>query len=137
MPMQRFGFVLLLALTVAVCGAGCSTSSGPPSYKLSGDITFDNQPIPKGEIVFTPDGSKGNSGPQGVAAIEGGKYDTSKPGGSGIGGGPTKIRVTGQTADGKLMCEYEYSEELPKKDSTLEIKVPATAANRKPPSPEI
>ncbi|WP_425617023.1 hypothetical protein NA78x_000689 [Anatilimnocola sp. NA78] len=127
----------LLALVAAVALAGCNTASGPPSYTLTGDITFDNQPIPKGQIVFTPDSSQGNSGPQGVATIQGGKFDTSKDGGSGIGGGPTRVRVTGQAEDGKLLCEYEYSVELPKQSSTLEIKVPASAANRKPPTPEI
>ncbi|QDU31205.1 hypothetical protein ETAA8_63580 [Anatilimnocola aggregata] len=117
---------------------GCEMKSGPPTYKLSGAITFDGQPIPKGMIVFTPDSSKGNSGPQGVAMITDGKYDTSTANGSGVGSGPTIVRVMGEGgAESKLICEYEYSVDLPPQDSELPISVPATAANRKPPSPEI
>ena len=83
-------------------------------------------------IVFTPDTSAGNSGPQGVATIKDGKYDTAAPEGRGLAGGPTLIRVTGQGADQSLMCEYEFRAELPKDDSTLKIEVPPTAAQNRP-----
>lgn len=126
--------VALLGLTLST---GCNHQSGPPRYKLSGEITFAGQPIPNGQIVFTPDNAKGNSGPQGVATIKDGKYDTSTIEGRGVGGGPTVIRVTGQGESNALLCEFEQSVDLPKQDSQHKIEVPPTAGTRKPASPEI
>jgi hypothetical protein len=126
----------LIALGLAL-SAGCNSQSGPPRYKLKGEITFAGQPISNGQIVFTPDNAKGNSGPQGVATIKDGKYDTSAPDGRGVGSGPTIIRVTGQDETNVLICEFEESVDLPKQDSERKIEVPATAGTRKPASPEI
>lgn len=125
----------ILALVFAC--PGCNSQKGPPRFKLSGEVTFAGQPIPNGQIVFTPDTAKGNSGPQGVATIKDGKYDTSALDGRGVGGGPTLIRVTGQGEPNMLICEFEESVDLPKQDSERKIEVPATAGNRKPASPEI
>jgi len=101
-------------------------------------VTFDGQPIPAGEIILTPDAAKGNSGPQGVAEIRDGKYDTAwgKPV-RGAAGGPTVFRVTGMTGpQGKALCEYELKADLPREDTTYDIKVPKSAAPKRQ-APEI
>lgn len=137
MIMFRFSFIVLCA-SVLIAATGCNQNSGTTRYQLSGEVTFAGQPIPSGTIIFTPDSSQGNSGPQGVAIIKDGKYDTAAPTGKGIGGGPTIIQVTGQAADNQqLICEFEEKVDLPKQNAERKIEVPATAANRKPPSPEV
>ena len=127
---------LTLATLILATFAGCGGDGSPQRFHLSGDVTFDGQPIPAGMIVFTPDGAKGNSGPQGTAEIKDGKYDTSAEGGMGIGGGATVVRVTGLSGT-KLLCEYEDQVDLPKEDSIHNVEVPASAANKKPATPEI
>ena len=125
--------LFLLGLVV-----GCG-DSGPPRLRLSGAAKFDGEPIMYGDVVFTPDGAKGHSGPQGFANIRDGKYDTSDSGGKGYAGGPTVVRVTGFTGEGgKLICEYEWSVDLPTTDGTYDIDVPkAGAAGAKKGNPDI
>ena len=122
-------------LLLGVCG--CS-DSGPKAYHVSGEAKVDGQPIPYGQVVFTPDGAAGNSGPQGVAEIHDGKYDTSESGGHGVAGGPTVVTVSGMDKPGgKVLCEYEYKVDLPKADSKLPIDVPGLKGGPKQAPPEI
>jgi hypothetical protein len=52
--------------------------SGKPSGRVDvwGTVNFKNQPVPAGLIIINPDLSKGNDGPQGMAEIRDGKFDT-------------------------------------------------------------
>lgn len=125
---------LLLVLGVL---AGCSDSE-PKRFRVSGEVTFDKQPIAHGEILFTPDGTKQNSGPQGIARIKDGKFDTAGTDGKGIAGGPTVVRITGFTAQGgKILCETELRFDLPRSDSTQSFDVPAKEAFKGKQGPEI
>ena len=119
----------LAALALFACGLlGCG-GKGENRHRLSGEAEFDGRPIAYGDVLFTPDGAKGNKGPQGIAPIRGGKYDTSAAGGKGIAGGPTVIRVTGfESEGGKLWCEYEWSVDLPREGGTFKIEVPKQGA---------
>jgi len=93
------GLLLVLGL-LAGCGGG-----GPKRHRVSGTVTFGGQPIPYGEVVFTPDAAKKNSGPQGKAPIKDGKFDTSFSDGMGAGSGPTVARVNGLTGPGgRTLC---------------------------------
>src|SRR5262245_42551878 len=117
----------------AVVLTGC-TESGPHRFRVSGEAKFAGQPIPYGDVLFTPDGAKQNSGPQGIANIRDGKYDTAAAGGKGIAGGPTVVHVTGLSGPppgAKLLCEYEYTVDLPRTDTTHAVEVPASAAPKK------
>lgn len=126
--MRWLGAAVLLA---GVAASGCS-DSGPKSYHVSGAVTLDGQPIPFGEVIFTPDAEQNNSGPQGIAQIHDGKYDTRAPGGKGAAGGPTVIRVNGMSGPGgKTLCEQELKADLPRQDTTHDINVPKKA----PPKP--
>ena len=123
--MIRRTMVGLLACAFVACAA----NEGPKRFRVSGETTFDGQPIVHGDVLFTPDGAKGNSGPQGIAQIRNGKFDTAAPDGKGIAGGPTVIRVTGLTGPGgKLVCEYEMKADLPQADGFYDIAVPKSAA---------
>lgn len=127
----------VLAIGLAGCGGG---ESGPPLHSLSGAATFDGQPIPAGRISFTPDAAASNEGPGSGAAIADGRYET--PSDAGIVSGPHVIVVEGydgvpvESSEGgtdergtPLFPAYEMRADLPEGGGTLDIEVPASAAN--------
>lgn len=125
-------YLLFLGLCVSL--AGCSAGKSK-SYGVSGAATFNGNPIPVGRIYFDPDPTKNGAGPQGVAEIKDGRYDTAKNG-KGIVGGAYNIRVEGfdgqeseRSPLGKpLFVMHTQSVELPAKNEQLDIDVPASAA---------
>ncbi|MGD9714680.1 MAG: hypothetical protein AB7V46_21865 [Thermomicrobiales bacterium] len=119
-------------------GIGCGGDSGPKRLRLWGTANYDGKAIPYGDVLFTPDGTKQNSGPQGIAQIRNGRYDTAGSEGKGFAGGPTVVRVTGLTGPGgKLLCEYEYRVDLPREDGAHNIEVPRQVAPKKGTGPDI
>ncbi|MCA8999629.1 MAG: hypothetical protein KDA80_21720 [Planctomycetaceae bacterium] len=132
----------LLAVSVLGCGGGNSVTT----YDLSGNVTFDGQPIPVGRILFTPSGEE-NAGPAGYAVIRDGKFDTKAEGGKGHTGGAMRIHIEGLKApemkpdpenpsvqievSEMLFPPYQTMGELPQEESTMDFDVPKTAANRK------
>ena len=117
---------MLFAGIVLVAGCGPDEKL----YDVSGTITFDGQPIPKGLIFFDP--APGTPGTQGFANIENGKFDTSVPDkGRGIRGGTYLIRISG--FDGKeaaeapfgtaLFPEHELTRDLPAQNQTFDYDV--------------
>jgi len=128
----------LSLLLFAILCTGCFGEGGPTRYRVSGKVTFGGRPVPYGEVLFTPDSSKGNSGPQGIATIQNGKYDTVGSRAPGVAGGPTIVQVMALSdASGKLLCEYQFGVELPKSNSTQDIDIPATARNKNGSGPGI
>jgi hypothetical protein len=128
---MRSMMVMILLGVVVVGLVGCTSGDGQTRFRVSGDATFDGKPIPFGDVLFTPNGAKKNSGAQGIATIRDGKFDTAQ-GGKGVGGGPMIVRVTGLSAQGgQLLCEYEYEADLPQQDSAQKIDVPAKAGAKK------
>lgn len=132
----------VLAILLAGGLIGCGSSDGPETHHVSGEVSFDGKPIPHGLIRFTPDTSKGNSGPPGYAIIKDGKYDTSAEGGQGHVSGPMIVQIEGsETPAGEpqtdetgaeldikmLFTGYQTKAELPKEDSTKSFEVPAAA----------
>jgi len=132
----RYVQICLPVLILAVAFTsflGCG-DDGPKRYDLSGSVTFGDDPIPAGTIVFEPDSSKGNSGPQGVAQIVDGKFDTSD-GDKGPIGGPHIVRITGFASLPEsendpvqpLFQEYNIEIDLPTESGPMDFKVPADA----------
>lgn len=119
-------WLILGCLPWVLLGCG-SEPEGPTRYQVSGTVTYDGKPVPKGFITFSPDTSKGNKGPGSGAPIENGKYAT--PEGKGIVGGAYVISIRGsdgiptteegeEVPDGKeLFSPYETRIDLPKEDS--------------------
>ena len=113
--------VILSVLVLSACGP-----REEKLHRVSGRVTFDGKPIPKGYIRFSPTGE----GPMGYANILDGQYDTAQ--GSGIRGGAYDVVVGG--FDGKqvpdapfgnaLFPEYTGQAELPAEDSTYDLNVP-------------
>ncbi len=128
------------ALLLVTLSVGCGKDEG---NRVSGMITFNGQPVPAGKIYFTPDTSKGNSGPTGYADITNGRYDTASETGKGIFHGAMIVAVEGIDPAAKpagggegaedvtstvLFARYETTAEIAGGESTLDIEVPAEAA---------
>ncbi|TWT73998.1 hypothetical protein [Allorhodopirellula solitaria] len=79
------GFTLVIA--------GCGPSE-PGRYQISGNVTYQGDPVQHGTIMFEPDTSKGNSGAAGSAAIVDGKFDSAQDG-TGFSGGPQIVSIQG------------------------------------------
>lgn len=125
---------LLLALTPFVCLSlfGCGPG-GPERFHVSGQVTHKGQPVPAGTIIFEPDFSKGNDGPQGRALIKAGAFDTAAADGIGTVGGPHNITILGTdgqnptetSPQGKpLFAPFITTAELPKGNGKLDFTVP-------------
>ena len=83
---RNFFFVLLLA---GFSVAGCGGTDG--RYTRSGQVTFDGQLVPAGEIRFEP--AAGNQGAGAVAVIQNGYFAT--PSGQGAAAGPHRVTIIG------------------------------------------
>lgn len=128
---MRSILVLLSALALSV--SGCGVDDGRES--LSGNVTFDGQPLVYGEIVFRP-----TEGPEGTATIRDGKYDT-EDGGLGIKKGPNTVIITGyaaepavntdetKTSDAAAPLFSGYQQQADLNSATFDIAVPKDAAN--------
>lgn len=102
----RVAFVAVaLAVFFVTVPAGC----GPraiPRFDLSGTVTYEGKPVPRGYIVFRPDREAGRDGPGAQADIRDGTYATLP--GQGTIGGPHVVQVYG--FDGK---PYEIPAGMP------------------------
>ena len=87
-----FGLLLVGCFLASLSGCGWG-SSGPSRSSVRGHVTYAGKPIPKGLIRFTPDHSKGNSGPGATADINDGVYQTDS--GKGVVSGPHVVVITG------------------------------------------
>lgn len=125
---------LIAVLSVCLIGGCGSTPEGPPRFQVSGSVTYDGKPVPKGFITFEPDSAAGNKGPGGGAPIVNGKYKTYAD--KGVVGGPHLVKIVGydgvsasvegeQLADGKpLFSTYETKFDFPKQNGTRDFTVP-------------
>lgn len=124
------GLAAVLAAAMLPLG-GCGGQSGPARYDLSGTVTYDGQPVPAGEVVLEPDGSKGNTGPGSLATIRDGKYQTEPA--MGVVGGAYIARITGfdgvpvgDLSQGTpLFSNYTTTIDLPHEAATHDFQVPA------------
>lgn len=111
---------------------GCNK---PKSDRLTieGAVTWKGQPVPAGRVYFSPDESKGGSGPQGHALITNGRYDTGEEKSKGCHIGPHFAEVHGFDGQGDegfgtpLFAPYSISIDVPAEGGTLDLEVPANA----------
>ena len=85
----RAFFVIWLLL--AACCAGCSQSIVVEKTTVSGTVTYNGQPVEKGEIRFLP--KSGTAGPLASGAIVDGKYTVTAAGGVPV--GTHKVEIVG------------------------------------------
>jgi len=118
-------FALLLA----------SCSKNPTGrVDIWGAVTYKGQPVPAGVIIINPDLSKGNDGPQGMAEIKDGRYDTRSLD-KGAPSGAAILMIDGfdgvpqgdQTLGKALFVGYKLSLDIPNEPTEKNIEVPETA----------
>ncbi|WP_146431112.1 hypothetical protein [Blastopirellula retiformator] len=111
---------------------GCSGGDAADAFRIQGTVTHQGKPVPIGSIIFQPDGSKGNSGAYGSAAIKDGQFDTRNNGQPMVGGPHLVIVEAFDGVDpnpdfapyGKSLGEsYQEAFELPEEDTTLNIEL--------------
>ena len=117
------------------CGGG---TDGPQRYPLSGSVTFDGEPVPKGFLTLSPDTEKGNKGPQGGVEIIDGKYEV--PEEKGHVGGDYIVQIVGfdgvpyeeegeTVKDGKeLFPTFETKVSFPKESSEKDFTIPTASS---------
>jgi hypothetical protein len=66
---MRFISFCLLLLSVVL--TGCSGKDGPEKVTVTGEVTFNGDPLPEGEIIFRGDSGKGAAS---AGKIKDGKY---------------------------------------------------------------
>jgi hypothetical protein len=123
---------LLVCILLSSLNA-CSNES-PSRFDLSGTVTFDGRPVPAGLIAINPDLSKGNDGPQGLAEIRDGRFDTRSLD-KGAPSGPVILMIDGfdgvaqaESPYGKpLFLGYKLRVDLPAAASEKNIDVPKSA----------
>jgi hypothetical protein len=125
----------------AVSTLGCGTSDGPERLNVSGTVSFRGQPVATGAVYFTPDAKRGNRGPQGMARIYNGKFETTDRG-KGIMAGPQIVEIRGfgpastsgdmtPFSRGKpLFPPYSLEIEATDEKTTFDFDVPESAARR-------
>ena len=72
---RRASFLRGAVVAAAIVCAGCG-DDGAARYDMTGAVTFDGKPVPKGYVRFAPDKDAGASGPGASATILDGVYKT-------------------------------------------------------------
>jgi hypothetical protein len=130
LSLRRFGSAacVVAGLAAAVLATGCGGPLDNGRHRVSGRISFAGKPVTHGEIVLTPDGARGNSGPQGIAPISDGRYDTAGTRAPGVAPGPVVARVTALAGPrGPLVAEYEVRFDVAPGGTEYDIEIPAEA----------
>ncbi len=133
MNQNQFAILLtgLVCLLSQSCGGGGSSKK---LFDVSGSVTFAGKPVPYGSVLFVADADEGNSGPQGVATIENGKFNTAEAG-RGVVGGAYTVIIKGRSqqstddedeghADPPLFMDYQTAVEFPLENTVQEFEVP-------------
>lgn len=126
------GAIVCGAVAALAATAGCG-GDGPPRYRVCGAVTYHGEPVPGGVIFFDPDVAGGNSGLQGFAEIQAGRYDTSRGAGKGITGGGYVLRVRGfDAATGNplpLFDERRITVDFPRGNAMHDIDISDAASH--------
>ena len=126
-PLRRVVFASGL-----LCACGCfGPDSGPERFEVSGTVTLDGAPAPRGEVFFAPDTKKGNTGPGAVTNVVDGRYRTTE--GKGVTPGPHLVNIVafdgipaGDMPDGRPLTTktYQVEVDLPAENSVQDFDVP-------------
>lgn len=134
----RFGTsacAVAIACISLLAGSGCGKSDSQ-RVAVWGDVTWKGQPVPYGVVYFSPDTKKGNSGPQGFALIQDGRYDSRDAKSKGCVTGPLVAVVQGCSGEGRngtfpygqpLFAPHELTLEVPADGGQLDLRIPDSA----------
>lgn len=116
-----------LAFGVGIGAAGCANSDGAAAVPVSGTVTYQQRPVPKGSVQFVPDVGRGAFG-----VIEDGKFTLSTYGNNdGAIPGKHKVAViysepdTKKRKDGDTAEKYLIPQRLSSPETSgIEIEIP-------------
>ncbi|QDV49680.1 hypothetical protein [Gimesia fumaroli] len=92
--------LMLMGAGLTMMLLGCGSSSGPELIDVSGEVSYQSEPIQDGVIKFVP--TQGSQAPRRTAAIKEGEYDASGRGALGVGTYKIEIMAySGEPADTK------------------------------------
>lgn len=127
--------VLLFGGLCCLLSQSCGSGGGSEKlYHVSGTVTFAGKPVPYGSVLFVADAEEGNTGPQGVATIEDGKFDTAKAG-RGVVGGAYTVIIKGRSTQSSqeddegagnppLFSDFQMTALFPEENSIQKFEVP-------------
>lgn len=102
----------LVALALAIGLIGCGGNEGPPTYPVSGTVTYKGNPLVDGQIAFRPDESKGGTGPMHAADIVDGTFSVEAT------EGPKRVEIYGSwVVPGEFVVAPGSGKKFPKKAS--------------------
>lgn len=97
--MARYG-LMMAALSLAVCG-GCG-KDGPEKASVSGTVTYNGEPIPRGVVAFIP--AEGTSGPTAGGSVVDGEFDIDDEKGPVL--GKHLVSISGTRPTGRMVDVY-------------------------------
>lgn len=113
--MSRFCLHCWITLGVCLLVAGCGSAGDPCS--VSGEVSFDGQPVVEGDLRFFPvDGTPGRGA---GAKIQQGKYEI--PADSGLMAGSYRVSITAFRATGR---QIPNPEQMPGEPATVDEVLP-------------
>lgn len=121
---------LVACFIAALLAAGCGPRDTRIRNRVTGTVTYAGEPVAAGEILFIPDGEKMNSGPEGLAVIKNGRFDTRGTRAPGIDGGAMVVEVTGFLDEQRRkIMTYSFKTELGRSpEMTLDIEIDKKSA---------
>lgn len=123
------GVLVACGITVILL-AGCGPRDTRIRNRVTGTVTYAGEPLAAGEILFMPDGEKQNSGPEGLAVITNGRFDTRGTRAPGIDGGAMVVEVTGYLDEQRTkVMTHSFKAELGRSpEMTLDIEIDKSSA---------
>jgi hypothetical protein len=127
---MKGGVFAVCAIAVIVL-VGCGPRDTRVRNRVTGTVTFSGEPVSAGEILFMPDGEKQNSGPEGLAVIANGRFDTRGTRAPGVDGGPMVVEVNGYLDDQRRKgVTYSFKTELGRSpEMTIDIEIDKKSVN--------
>jgi hypothetical protein len=125
---------LLVLVTVGIVQSGCSYSSRPPTYPVTGTVTLQGKPVAGAAITFVPTGDAGEAA-SAISDSEGKYALTTWQAGDGARSGEYRVKISKQEqriVDPSKMVQNLSIEEEQK--IYVESKKPAPPAKRLIPS---
>ena len=104
--MVKLNWLICFLGLVSLLGCG---KAAPALTEISGTVTFKGQPIPAGDVNFSPDVSI-SGGQSRMYMVKDGKYDSAQTQGNGLLPGKYKVRVAGY--DGKQIPMYMNGKQI-------------------------
>jgi len=125
-PRRALRTAAVLIAWLGAAATGCGGPKGPPTFEVSGDVTFAGKPVEQGSIVFDPVSGTGGSA---IAGIDNGRYSARVPAGEMI-LRVSAVRTTGEKDQYGEPVSESYIPSRYNQESTLRRTIEPRRGNR-------